>query len=212
MYAMFLNTYFSDTAGYFLPRGKRNHSQCNSMVIQKLVRSEHNLINTEPSCVTESGEPLHLKKTCKTWTLPFKKKKLGKTFLNCVIHQSSKNFLETDLPRVLYPEALAAINLARYIHAYLMDRFCIVAKDGIKHSTSVSEINFNNKSKDLYMKILEIRIALVFLNHEISSCQNIQWSSTDSYLTSFYRFWNTLVVKKLLTILNRNTIKSISEY
>lgn len=101
------------------------------------------------------------------------KKKLGKTFSNCAIHQSYKNFLETDLLSVLYLETLVAINLGRYIHAYLMDRFCIVAKDGIKYSTNVCEINFNNKSKGLYPKILEIRIALVLLNHEISYHQNI---------------------------------------
>lgn len=69
-------------------------------------------------------------------------KKTCKTFLNCVIHQSSKNFLEMDLLSVLYLETLAGINVAIYIHVYLMDRFCIVAKDGIKHSTNVCEINF----------------------------------------------------------------------
>lgn len=67
----------------------------------------------------------------------------------------------------MYLETLAAINLARDMQAYLMDRLCIVAKDDIKHSTNVCEINFN-KSKGLYLKILETRIALAFLNYEIS--------------------------------------------
>lgn len=45
-----------------------------------------------------------------------------------------------NLPSVLYPEALAAINVARYINDYLMGRFSTVAKNSAKHSTNLSEI------------------------------------------------------------------------
>lgn len=77
-------------------------------------------------------------KTMPDMILPFKK--LGKAFLKYVIHQSSNNFLEMNLLSVLYPEALAAINVPRYINAYLMGRFSTVAKNSAKHSTNLYEI------------------------------------------------------------------------
>lgn len=168
MYAIILRH-----AGYLLPRGKRDCNQCNSMMTYKLVRSDHGQLDKHRNevCYRAKRTSTFDKNTRKTWTLPCKKK--GGIFLNCMTHRSSNNFLETALLSFLYLKTLAAINLARCIHVHLMDRFCIVAKDDIKHSSNVCEINFNNKSKGLYLKILEIRIALAFLNHKISYHQNI---------------------------------------
>jgi len=75
MYAMFFNTYFSGTAGYFLPRGKRNCHECNSLTIHKLVKSEHKQLDKHriKVCYTARKTSAFEKKTCKTWTLPFKK-------------------------------------------------------------------------------------------------------------------------------------------
>lgn len=158
MYAIILRH-----AGYLSPRGKRNFNQCNSMMTCKLVRSDHQQFDkcrNEVYCRAKRTSAFD-KNTCKTWTLSFKKT----TWVFFRTHHSSNNFLETDLLSILYLETLAAINLARCIHVCLMDRFCIVAKDDTKHSSNVCEINFNNKSKGLHLKILDIRIALAFLNH-----------------------------------------------
>lgn len=83
-----------------------------------------------------------------------------------MIHQSSNNFLEINLT-VLYSEALAAINVARTQTPTLwIGLLQKIVQSIAQISLRKLLINFNNMRNYLYLNILEIRIALAFLNHK----------------------------------------------